>query len=110
MVNLVGGYDSIGFALLVLGLLSLGSILNAVGNIVLRAIGLGLFIYGGVLLLGLIDFTIDTTPNLPSFAGAFPPLFVAILLIVVFKMMSSSYPKERKSSSTSKTITEAKKQ
>lgn len=87
MINLVGGYDSTGFGILVFVLLLGGSILNSFSNIITRAIGIGLFMYGGVLLTGLIEYTIKNTPNLPSLANAFPLLFVFILLLVVFKML-----------------------
>ena len=87
MLNLVGGYGSNDFWLLVIGLLLSGSILNAFHNIILKVIGSGLFIYGGVLCLGMINYTIDTTPNPPSCANYFPLLFALILLLVVFKKM-----------------------
>lgn len=88
MVDLVGGYYSTGFAILVLGSLIAGSILNALHNTILRAMGIGIFLYGGVLLVGLLAFVINTTPNLPEYAGVFPILFVVILLLVAFKMIS----------------------
>ncbi len=88
MVDLVGGYYSIGFALLVIGVLLSGTLLNALPNNILRAGGIGLVMYGGVLLVGFLTFVIANTPNLPSYAGAFPLLFVAIVLLIVIKMMS----------------------
>ena len=96
IVSSVGGYDSVGFWILVIGLLLAGSILISFRNIFSKVIGVGLFIYGGVLLLELIQFTIDTTPNLPGYVGAFPTLFAVVLLLVVLKMMNLSYPSKGK--------------
>ncbi len=86
MVALVGGYDSIGFWTLVSASLLVGSILNTLPNSIAKVIGLGLFLFGGALLTGLISYTIEKAPNLPSYATAFPLLFSVITLLVVFKM------------------------
>jgi len=87
MVELVGGYNSTGFAILVFGLLFGGAMLNAIPHIVSKAIGIGLFIWGGVLLLGLITFAITATLNLSEYANVFPLLFAIVLLLTVFKMV-----------------------
>ncbi len=101
MINLIGGYGSNGFWILVFALLLGGSILNSAHNLITKVIGIGLFIYGGTLLLGFIQFTIDTTPNLPSYANTFPLLFAIILLLLVFKMMTFNYPTKKEDGSTS---------
>lgn len=87
MVDAVGGYDSIGFALLVTGAYLVGGILFWIPNIIVKLLGLGLFMYGGILAVGFLSFTIDSTPNLPSYSGLFPFLFMLIQILVVIKML-----------------------
>ncbi len=100
MINLVGGYGSEGFWILVLSLLFVGSVLNVIGNLVIKVIGLGLFIWGGVELVGFIDYTVKTTPNLPEYANVFSLLFAIIVFLVVFKMMWFNYPTKKKKGSS----------
>lgn len=90
MIDWVGGYGSDGFWILVLVLMFSGSLLNAVGNLVIKLLGLGLFIWGGIELVGFIDFTIKTTPNLPEYSSMFTILFAVILFLVVLKMSQYS--------------------
>ena len=90
IVDLVGGYDSMYFWILTFGLLLGGSILNVFGNIIIRAIGIGLFMFGGVELVIFTDFTLKNTSNLPESANIFPILFAVILILVGFKMAQYS--------------------
>ena len=95
MIDWVGGYGSDGFWILIFILLITGSILNAFPNIITKVIGLGLFMLGGIKLVGYIDWIIENTSNLPEYAGIFPMLFAAILILVVFKMsLYSTLPKK----------------
>lgn len=86
MIEWLGGYDSTGFWILIFALLIAGSVLNAVGNLIVKTTGLGLFIWGGVELVGYLNYYIEKTPNLPEYADMLVMLFAVILVLVVLKM------------------------
>lgn len=95
MVNLVGGYDSTGFWILAISLLVIGAILNIFSNIIVRWIGFSSFICGGLFLSGELNFVIANSPNLPSYAGYTPLLFVIVIILTAFRMLSSPTRKRK---------------
>jgi hypothetical protein len=104
IVTLVGGYGSDGFWMLAFGLLLVGSILNAVHSLIFKVIGMGLFIFGGVMLMGMVEDTVNSNPNLPDYASYIPLLFAIILILVVFKMMLFNYPAKKDATTPDQSI------
>ena len=96
MGEVIGGYGSWGFAVVVFAFLFAGSILAYVNNIFCKIAGGMLFLFGGFLLLGCIQDAIKKTSNLPSIVDLFPILFAVILILITFKMMLSGYSKKDK--------------
>ena len=88
MLELLGGYESWGYWIYVLGVMCLGCFLNSTDKLLLRLCGIGLFMLGSVELLGYIVFELDNTHTIPEYATIFPMLFMAIIILSTFKMLA----------------------